>query len=178
MPLVSFLLKPGLCYITQEYVENVGDIGTSVSPIRDPVLQITQVFKDLTSTNQNTEVHMHVKPKPSTCTQAFLHVDQALLLHLHTFIFFTFICSHHVSLFAICSAKFTRDLAIIFIFGKPPSTWKINSIPCLGIFNGYLKIKSVQHNKIKTYCQIELQKIHGTLKYTTCCMYIYICLDL
>lgn len=128
---------------------------------------------------------MHVKPKPitslssfllplcstSTCTQAFVHVDQngqeASLTHLHTFILFTFISGQHVPLFAICSAQFTRDLAIIFIFGKPPSTWKINSIPCLGILNSYLKSKSVQHN-----CHVKLQKIQGTLKCTSCCTYI------
>ena len=134
---------------------------------------------------------MHVKPKPitslssfllplsslsstRTCTQAFVHVDQndqeALLTHLHTFILFTFISGQHVSLFAICSAQFTRNLTIIFIFGKPPSTWKINSIPCLGILNSYLKSKSVQHN---CHTCIKLQKIQGTLKCTSCCTYIH-----
>ena len=108
----------------------------------------------------------------STCTQAFVQVDQngqeALLTHLHTFILFTFISGQHVPLFAICSAQFTRDLAIIFIFGKPPSTWKINSIPRLGILNSYLKSKSVQHN-----CHTKLQKKQGILKCTSCCTYIH-----
>lgn len=94
------------------------------------------------------QVHLH--------KHLYMYVDQhgqeALLTHLHTFILFTFI-SNHVSILAICSAQFTRDLAIIFIFGKPPSAWKINSVPCLGILNSYLKSKSVQDN-----CQIKLQK--------------------
>ena len=124
----------------------------SLSPPRPSCTNLSSLRRPNKHSSTKTPRCIHVKPKLFTSLSSFAYRYMYTSICAcrstwsrcvadplsYIYILFTFI-SNHVSIFAICPAQFTRDLAIIFTFGKPPSAWKINSIPCLGIFNSYLK---------------------------------------